>query len=76
MHEPKMGKFDKWEVENALRTLLEADKIGKNKALMKQVMICAKEQDKALEDVGLIKKAMRGSKKKSHNPGNHDSMEY
>ena len=74
MHEEKMGKYDKWEVEEALRTILEADKISKDKALMKEVMKCAKEQDEALETTGLINKSRNKSKKKSHNPGSHNAQ--
>ena len=74
MHEKKMGKYDKWEVESALETLLQADVISKDKALMKEVMKCAKEQDEALDNIGLINKSRNKSKKKSHNPGSHNAQ--
>ena len=58
MHSKKMGKFDQWEVEDALGTLLRADEIGKNKELMKQVMALAKKKDSSMVEAGLIKKQM------------------
>lgn len=59
MHEKKMGKFELYQVENALSILLDADKIGKDKELMKQVMILAQKQDASMVDAGLIKKHMK-----------------
>jgi hypothetical protein len=57
--EKKMGKFELYEVEIALDTLLRADQIGKDKDLMKQVMILAKRKDTSMVEAGLIKKQMK-----------------
>jgi hypothetical protein len=59
MHtEQKMGTFERYEVEGALETLLRADQIGKDKDMMKQVMILAKQKDASMVEAGLIKKQM------------------
>jgi len=63
MHkEPMMGKFNKYEVEDAMRAIIRVDEIGKDKDLMKQVMILAKKHETSMVDTGLVKKVMNKRK--------------
>lgn len=54
-HLSKPGGMDKWEVQDALRTLQRAEEIRGNKALMKAATTEAKAQIKALSSVGAKK---------------------
>ena len=47
----KMGKFDKWKVEDAARTLQEAEEIKKDTALMSEVKKILKKKIKSLDDL-------------------------
>jgi len=53
--EKEYGKFDKWEVEDALRTLKSAQKIKADKELMEQVKKCAKMEIKAITSLDELK---------------------
>lgn len=59
------GKYDKWEIESAARTLEEAETIKQDKEKMKYVAMCMKEKfkgmQKAIESIDDIK-AVRNSK--------------
>lgn len=42
------GKYDKWEIDSAVRTLLEAEEIKMDKDKMKYVAMCMKEKADAM----------------------------
>lgn len=43
------GKFDRWEIENAVKTIIEAEQIKLDKEKMKYVLPLLEEQKKALD---------------------------
>ena len=45
------GKWDKWEIEDAARTLKEAEKIKQDPEKMKYVMECIKKEKKAISSI-------------------------
>lgn len=45
------GKYDKWEIESAMRTLIEAEEIKKDKEKMKYVAECMREQADKMGEV-------------------------
>lgn len=51
---PSKSKIDKYEVESAVRTLLEAEKIKANKELMKLVAPEIEKQHKAMTKISSI----------------------
>ena len=53
----KSGKFDKWEVEDALRTLQRAEEIRKDEKLMKEVMKMGKLKIKEIRSITELKSA-------------------
>lgn len=55
--EEKKGKFDKWEVEDALRTLQRAEEIRKDEKLMKEVVKFGKEKIKEIRSISDLKTA-------------------
>lgn len=61
----KYGKFDEWKVEDAARTLMEAEKIKSDKELMKYVSQCMREKadhmDKAITSLDDLKKVAYGN---------------
>lgn len=46
----EFGKFDRWEIENAVRTLIEAEQIKLDKEKMKYVLPLLEKQKKALDN--------------------------
>lgn len=52
----KIGGVDKWQAEDALRTLRQAQEIQRNKPLMKAAKQCAKQQIKDLSSLAARKK--------------------
>lgn len=53
------GPFDDYEVKDALRTLTEAEKIKRNKGLMRAILL---ESDKQIEAAKAAKKTIQGGK--------------
>lgn len=51
----KMGKFDKYECEEALRTLTKAEEIKADPELMAQVQKLAEKQKKAISSIADLK---------------------
>lgn len=45
----EFGKFDRWEIESAVRTLIEAEQIKLDKEKMKYVLPLLEEQKQALD---------------------------
>lgn len=45
------GKYDKWEVEGWVDTLMQAEEIKKDAEKMKYVSMCAKKKKKAIESI-------------------------
>lgn len=45
------GKFDRWEIESAVRTIIEAEQIKLDKEKMKYVLPMLEKQKKALDKV-------------------------
>ena len=45
----EFGKFDRWEIESAVRTIIEAEQIKLDKEKMKYVLPMLEEQKKALD---------------------------
>ena len=45
----EFGKFDRWEIESAARTLIEAEQIKLDKEKMKYVLPLLEEQKQALD---------------------------
>lgn len=56
--EEKMGKFPKYEIECAAKTLMEAEEIKKDKAKMAEVSKILKKKISSIED---LKKLANGS---------------
>ena len=58
------GKFDKWEIESAARTLVEAEEIKADKEKMKYVSMCMTKkhaaEKKAIESIDDIRAARAG----------------
>lgn len=57
MKEDKMGKFDKWEVEDALRSLQRAEEVRKDEKLMKEVFKLARLKLKEIKSIADLKAA-------------------
>ncbi len=69
--EKKIGGFDKYEVESAARSLMEAIKIRKNPKLFALAKKEAAKQAKLAEAAALEKKVNAKLLKTFGNPGNH-----
>jgi hypothetical protein len=58
------GKYDKWEIESAARTLVEAEEIKADAEKMKYVKMCMmkknKAEKKAIESIDDLRKAAKG----------------
>jgi len=58
------GKYDKWEIESAARTLVEAEEIKADKEKMKYVAMCMKKkhaaEKKAIESIDDIRARAKG----------------
>jgi hypothetical protein len=59
----KESKYDDWQVDDALRTILRAEEIQKDKKLMDLVAAKAKEQKEALDKIEARKEILYGDKK-------------
>jgi len=62
--QPAVKMDNKWEAEDALRTLIRAEEIKKDKDLMKRVETLAKKQQQDAEKLGLLGKARMAAKMK------------
>lgn len=65
--EPKKkeyGKYDKWEIESAARTLVEAEEIKADKEKMKYVKMCMEKQygasKRAIESIADLRALSKG----------------
>jgi hypothetical protein len=64
--EKEYGEYDKWEIESAARTILEAEAIKADKEKMKYVAECLKKQFEAMnKTVGSLSELKAIAKKKS-----------
>lgn len=64
--EKEYGEYDKWEIESAVRTILEAEAIKADKEKMKYVAECMKKQSEQMKKaVGSIEELKAIAKKKS-----------
>lgn len=70
-HEKKIDGIDKWEVESAARSLMEAIKIRKNPKLFAAAKKEAAKQAKLAEAAALEKKVNAKLLKTFGNPSNH-----
>lgn len=58
------GKFDRWEIESAVRTLIEAEQIKLDKEKMKYVLPLLEEQKKALDKATSAADVLYGNNEK------------
>ena len=56
----EFGKFDRWEIESAVRTIIEAEQIKLDKEKMKYVLPMLEEQKKALDKVSSAAEVLYG----------------
>ena len=49
--EKEYGKYDKYEIEGAVRTLMEAEEIKNNKEKMKYVQMCLNKKKKVINSI-------------------------
>lgn len=58
------GKYDKWEIESAARTLVEAEEIKADKEKMKYVAMCMKKkhaaEKKAISSIADLRELSKG----------------
>ena len=54
------GKFDRWEIENAVKIIIEAEQIKLDKEKMKYVLPLLEEQKKALDNVSSAAEVLYG----------------
>lgn len=54
------GKFDRWEIESAVRTIIEAEQIKLDKEKMKYVLPMLEEQKKALDKASSAAEVLYG----------------
>ncbi len=54
------GKFDRWEIENAVKTIIEAEQIKLDKEKMKYVLPLLEEQKKALDKASSAAEVLYG----------------
>ncbi len=57
------GKFDRWEIEGAVRTLIEAEQIKLDAEKMKYVLPILEKQKKALDKVADVAEILYGNRK-------------
>lgn len=62
----EFGKFDRWEIESAVRTIIEAEQIKLDKEKMKYVLPMLEEQKTALDKASSAAEVLYG-KKESEN---------
>ena len=60
----EFGKYDRWEIESAARTLIEAEQIKLDKEKMKYVLPILEEQKKALDQATSVADILYGNTKK------------
>lgn len=58
------GKFDRWEIEGAVRTIIEAEQIKLDKEKMKYVLPLLEKQKKALDNVSSAAEVLYGKQDK------------
>lgn len=58
----EFGKYDRWEIENAARTLIEAEQIKLDKEKMKYVLPLLEKQKQALDKVADVAEIIYGKK--------------
>lgn len=56
----EFGKFDRWEIESAVRTIIEAEQIKLDKEKMKYVLHMLEEQKKALDKASSAAEVLYG----------------
>lgn len=56
----EFGKFDRWEIESAVRTIIEAEQIKLDKEKMKYVLPMLEEQKKALDKASSAAEVLYG----------------
>lgn len=54
------GKFDRWEIENAVETIIKAEQIKLDKEKMKYVLPLIEEQKKALDKASSAAEVLYG----------------
>lgn len=54
------GKFDRWEIENAVETIIKAEQIKLDKEKMKYVLPLLEEQKKALDKASSAAEVLYG----------------
>jgi hypothetical protein len=63
------GKYDKWEIESAARTLVEAEEIKADKEKMKHVKMCMEKQygasKRAIESIADLRALSKGDMEES-----------
>lgn len=58
------GKFDRWEIENAVETIIKAEQIKLDKEKMKYVLPLLEKQKKALDNVASAAEVLYGKQDK------------
>lgn len=56
----EFGKFNRWEIESAVRTIIEAEQIKLDKEKMKYVLPMLEEQKKALDKASSAAEVLYG----------------
>lgn len=56
----EFGKFDRWEIESAVKTIIEAEQIKLDKEKMKYVLPMLEEQKKALDKASSAAEVLYG----------------
>lgn len=59
----EFGKFDRWEIENAVRTIIEAEQIKLDKEKMKYVLPQLEKQKTAVENASSVADILYGTQK-------------
>ncbi len=60
----EFGKFDRWEIENAVETIIKAEQIKLDKEKMKYVLPLLEKQKKALDNVASAAEVLYGKQDK------------
>lgn len=60
----EFGKYDRWEIESAVRTLIEAEQIKLDKDKMKYVLPMLEKQKKALDKASSAAEVLYGTSNK------------
>lgn len=58
----EFGKFDRWEIENAVRTIIEAERIKLDKEKMKYVLPLLEKEKEAVANVTSVADVLYGNK--------------